>query len=94
MFDFSHNIEVGNTGKYSSCNPGCRIAKASQTEIQDFHGKDGNDQSCKKLRYAAHHRKKAVTASLHSVSENENRAQRDEEHGAHVCISLCPGEHG
>ena len=78
MFDFSHNIEVGNTGKYSSCNPGCRIAKASQTEIQDFHGKDGNDQSCKKLRYAAHHRKKAVTASLHSVSENENRAQWDE----------------
>ena len=74
--------------------PGGRIGKACQAITEKLHGKHRNDQSGNQFSNASHHGEKAISAALHDISEDKDRAERKKEEGTHVTVSGSPWYHG
>ena len=66
---------LSNTGKDSCRHPGCRVTEAGERIADDFYGNHSYNKARKEFRNTAHHRQKAVAATLHCISENKDGAE-------------------
>lgn len=92
--DILHDKQIRNTGKDSCRHPGCRVTEAGERIADDFYGNHSYNKARKEFRNTAHHRQKAVAATLHCISENKDGAERYIKKSTHIGISLCPWHHG
>ena len=81
-----YNEGVGDCCKGAGSYPCSRITEYSQREAHDMHGDKGNQEPCEELHYSTHHRKKAVPATLHGITEDKYKAKGDIKHGHNVYI--------
>ena len=91
--DILHDKQIRNTGKDSCRHPGCRVTEAGERIADDFYGNHSYNKARKEFRNTAHHRQKAVAATLHCISENISwlrpKLQMVMSHPKRTGMSLC-----
>ena len=92
--DLFYHKEIRDTRKYRRCDPCRRIGETGERIAQKLHRRHGDNQSRDEFRYTSHHRQEAISAALHDISEDKDRAERKKEEGTHVTVSGSPWYHG